>query len=115
MLEMVELWMFALVVISTVFGALGSLFLKLGSKNLKGLKELISNKSLLLGLFLFVLATLFIIVALKFGELSKIFPITSLTYIWVAILSWKFLKESMTATKIAAFVLIIIGVIFVTS
>jgi len=111
---MVELWTFALVVISTVFGALGSLFLKLGSKNLKGLKELISNKSLLLGLFLFVLATIFIIFALKFGELSKIFPITSLTYIWVAIISWRFLKEKMTKEKLAAFVFIVVGILFVT-
>lgn len=110
---MVELWTFALAVVSTVFGALGSLFLKLGSRNLK-VRELISNKSLLLGLFLFVLAAIFIIFALKFGELSKIFPITSLTYIWVAILSWKFLKEKMTKGKTAAFVLILLGIFFVT-
>lgn len=111
---MVDPWVFALVAISTVFGALGSLFLKLGSRNLKGLKELVSNKSLLLGLFLFVLATIFIIFALKFGELSKIFPITSLTYVWVAVLSWKFLKEKMSKEKIAAFVLIVVGILFVT-
>ena len=113
MLEMVELWVFALAVISTVFGALGSLFLKLVSKNLK-VRELISNKSLFLGLFLFVLATIFIIFALKFGELSKVFPITSLTYVWVAVLSWKFLKEKMTKGKTAAFLLIVMGVFFVT-
>lgn len=110
---MVELWIFALAALSTVVGAFGSLFLKLGSKNLK-LKDLISNKALSVGFFLFVIATLLMIVALKFGELSKIFPITSLTYIWVAIISSRFLKERMTREKLAAFVLIIMGIFFVT-
>lgn len=110
---MVELWVFALAVLSTVVGAFGSLFLKLGSRNIK-LKELISNKTLFIGFFLFVVATLLMIVALKFGELSKIFPITSLTYIWVAIISSRFLKEKMSREKLAAFVLIVLGVFFVT-
>jgi uncharacterized membrane protein len=101
-------------VLSTIVGALGSVFLKLGSKNLK-LSELISNKMLFIGFFLFVVATILMIVALKFGELSKIFPITSLTYVWVAILSSRFLKEKMTREKLAAFALIIIGILFVAS
>ena len=111
---MFELWIYPLVVLSTIVGALGSVFLKLGSKNLK-LSELISNKMLFIGFFLFVVAAILMIVALKFGELSKIFPITSLTYVWVAILSSRFLKEKMTREKLAAFALIIIGILFVAS
>ena len=112
---MVELWIFSLVVVSTILGAFGSFFLKLGSKKLTGIKELVSNRELFAGMVLFVFATLLMIIALKFGKLSKIFPITSLTYVWVALISWGFLKEKMTNEKIAAFILIIIGIIFVAS
>ncbi len=112
---MVELWLFSLVVISTVFGAFGSFFLKLGSNKLSGIKNLMANRELLIGLFFFVFATLLMIIALKFGELSKIFPITSLTYMWVALISWKLLKEKMTNEKTTAFILIVIGIIFVAT
>ena len=116
MLEMVELWIYPLMVIATLLGALGSLFLKLGSKHLsRNLKHLLFNKILILGLSLFVLSTILVIIALKFSNLSKIFPMTALTYIWVAILSQRILKEKITREKLAAFILIIIGIIFVTN
>lgn len=102
-------------VIATILGALGSLYLKMGSKQLdKRLRGLI-NKSLITGLILFVISALMVIIALKFGELSKVFPLTALTYIWIALFSWKVLKERVTREKLMAFILIIIGIILVTS
>ncbi len=102
-------------IVATLLGALGSLYLKMGSKQSdKGLKGLI-NKSLIAGLVLFFVSALMVIIALKFGELSKVFPLTAMTYIWVAIFSWKILKEKVTREKIGAFILIVIGIILVTS
>jgi len=112
---MVEFWIYPLMVVATFLGALGSVFLKLGSAHLSDIKSAILNKRLILGLSLFTISAILVIVALKFGELSKVFPMTSMTYIWVAILSSKILRESFRKEKVAAFVLIIIGIIFVTS
>lgn len=113
---MVEFWIYLLMVVATLLGAFGSLYLKMGSKQLnKGIKNFIFNKTLIIGLVLFTVSALLVIIALKFGELSKIFPMTALTYMWVAIISWKVLKEKMTHEKLAAFILIIMGIIFVTS
>lgn len=111
---MTEFWIYPLMIVATSLGAIGSVFLKLGSKHLTGVKSLILKKELTLGVSLFTISALLVIIALKFGELSKVFPMTALTYIWVAILSSRVLKESFRKEKIAAFVLIVIGIAFVT-
>lgn len=111
---MVEFWIYPLMVVATLLGAFGSLYLKMGSKHLeRGIKNLIFNKTLIIGIALFTASALLVIIALKFGDLSKVFPMTALTYVWVAILSWRFLKEKMTREKLAAFALIVLGIFFV--
>ena len=115
MLEMVEVWIYPLMVVATLLGAFGSLYLKMGSRHLeRGVKNLIFNKMLIAGAVLFTASALLVVIALKFGDLSKVFPMTALTYVWVAILSWRFLKEKMSREKLAAFVLIVVGIFFVT-
>ncbi|MBI2084701.1 MAG: EamA family transporter [Candidatus Aenigmarchaeota archaeon] len=110
---MVDILPVSLAVIATVLGATASIFFKLASKKVHGIKEFLHNKEFFAGGFLFAISTLFMISALKFGELSEIFPLTALTYIWVAILSVRILKENMSAVKIAGFMLIILGILFV--
>ncbi len=111
---MVELLAISLAVISTIVATFGFVFLKLGTKKITNVKEFIFNIRLIIGIIFFLISTVFMVSALKLGNLSEIFPVTSLTYIWVALSSWKFLKERMTIKKIVAFGLIVIGVIFVT-
>ena len=50
------------------------------------------------------------VVALKHGELSLLYPIISLSYVWVAILSVLIFHETMNALKIAGICVIMIGV-----
>ncbi len=52
--------------------------------------------------------------ALKYGRLSLLYPITSLSYVWVSLLSVKFLKENMNNYKWIGISLIILGVILIT-
>ncbi|MBI2543299.1 MAG: EamA family transporter [Candidatus Aenigmarchaeota archaeon] len=110
---MIELWVISLVVLSTILGAFGSLFFKFGSEA-KSVKKLFFNRNFLAGMVLFVVATVLGIIALKFGELSKIFPITSLTYVWVAFISAVFLKERITKHKLLALLFIVVGIILIT-
>ena len=101
-----------LVVIATFFGAFGSLYLKKGSVKF-GLKNLF-NWKLMFGGFIYVLSTVFFIFALKRGDVSILYPITALTYIWVSLLSVKVLKEKMNKFKWMGIVLIMIGVVIIT-
>lgn len=102
-------------VVSTFFGATGSLFLKKGSKDFKfNIPKLIKNWKLMLGTFFYVVSALIFVWVLKSTELSVLYPMNSLAYIWVAFLSIKYLNEKMSALKWIAVLLIILGVFFVT-
>jgi len=97
-----------LAIVSTIFAALGALYFKKSSAKLR-IKNIIKNKYLILGIIFYFGSSLFFIPALKFGDLSFIYPFVSLGYIWTVLLSVKFLKEKMTLVKWIAIVLIVIG------
>ena len=80
--------------ICSIFGAIGQLFFKLGSKDLTfNLIEQLSNYKLIIGLFFYGIATIGYVFALKQVKLSILYPIVALSYVWVMILSIIFLKE----------------------
>lgn len=97
------------IIIATWIGAFGALFLKKGS-NFK-FKEFYKNYTLFFGLLLYGLSSILFIYTLRFGELSIIYPLTSLSYVWVICLSIWFLKEKITKRKWLGIIFIIIGVI----
>jgi len=108
---MTELWAILLVVFATLIGSWGSLLLKKGAEAFSlNLRKLFSNYHVLLGLFLYVVSSVFFIWALTGGELTVLYPVTSLTYIWVALMSVKFLNERMNKFKWLGIVLIMVGI-----
>jgi uncharacterized membrane protein len=110
-----ELSAILLTIFATFIGAFGSLYLKKGSKHVsKDFFKLITNYELLFGIFLFLFSSVFYITALKYGELSLLYPITSVSYIWVSLLSVKFLNENMNKYKWLGITLIVIGVVFIS-
>ena len=103
-----------IMLLCTLFTAAGQLFFKYGSKTFEwDLYSLITNYNLIGGLFLYGVGALLLIVALKFGDLSVIYPIVSLTFIWVMIISSLILKETINNFKIGAVIFIIFGVVLV--
>jgi drug/metabolite transporter (DMT)-like permease len=50
------------------------------------------------------------IIALKHGELSVLYPLISLSYVWVAIAAVVLFHESMNPSKIAGICIIMAGV-----
>jgi len=108
----VELWAIGLVILATVFGAFGPIFFKRGSKNFK-LMTIYRNYNFILGIGFYAIGTLLFIPALKGGELSVLYPLVSLSYIWVSLLSVKMIGEKMNKFKWIGILLIIIGVTFI--
>ena len=102
-----------LVIVSTLLAAFGSLFLKKSSKEFNLSIKGILNKNLIFGGIIYVLSTLFFIAALRRGEVSILYPITSLSYIWVSIISVLLLKEKMNKFRYIGILLIMIGVILI--
>jgi drug/metabolite transporter (DMT)-like permease len=71
---------------------------------------MITNVRLLAGYTLYGVFTAMMTVALRHGELSRLQPIISLTYVWVAFLSVVIFGESVNPYKLAGIVVIIAGV-----
>ncbi len=98
----------AAVFLCTIIGAFGALFLKEASAKIS-LQHLL-NKKLIFGILCYGTGMFINIAALRFGDLSVLYPLNSLTYIWVTLLSKYRLKEDINKFKIAGIALIILGV-----
>jgi drug/metabolite transporter (DMT)-like permease len=71
---------------------------------------LMTDIPLIAGLAIYGLGSVLMIIALKHGELSVLYPLIALSYVWVAILSVLLFHESMHAAKIAGICIIMAGV-----
>ena len=109
-----KLWAILLVVFATLIGAFGPILLKKASaKSLSKISSLATNYNLFGGVALYGIGTILFIPALRGGELSVLYPFVALSYIWVSLLSTKFLGEKMNKYKWMGIALIIMGVSFI--
>ncbi|MFH0979182.1 MAG: EamA family transporter [Candidatus Woesearchaeota archaeon] len=110
-----EPWAIGLVLLATIVGAFGPVFMKKASGRMKfSLKSLLTNHYLILGFLLYGLSTVLFVPALKGGDLSVIYPIVSVTYVWVSLLSIHYLKEKMSVWKWAGIFFVLLGVVLIT-
>ena len=108
---MTELWSIGLVILATLIGAMGPIMLKKASaRKLSNFKSLSTNYHLFIGVSLYAAGTLLFVPALKGGDLSVLYPFVALNYVWVSLLSVKFLGEKMNKLKWLGIFLIILGV-----
>ncbi|MBI4018214.1 MAG: hypothetical protein HY368_01250 [Candidatus Aenigmarchaeota archaeon] len=103
-----------LVVIATFFTTIAQLSFKLGSAD-SGLLigPLTLNPVIAIGFVSYAIAALLFINALRGGELSLLYPLWSLSFVWIFLASSLLLKESVTALNWLGVLLIILGVSFV--
>lgn len=103
----------AIVFFSTLFTSAGQILFKFSSKNLF-LSSFFLNIEFIVGISFYVLGAILLIIALKYGELSILYPIYSLSYIWVSLLSPIFFpSDEMNLVKWFGILLIIAGVSFI--
>jgi multidrug transporter EmrE-like cation transporter len=101
----------------TVFGAAAQILMKTGAKGLPpggGFLDTIigifTNPYLFTGYSLYGLSTILLILALRHGELSILYPVFALTYVWVAILSVVIFQEQMPPMRILGIATVVCGV-----
>lgn len=106
-----QLWAVIVVIAGTFIGSFGPILFKKATKNLNFHPiKLITNYILMLGFFLYGISAIFFIIAIRGGELSVLYPLVSINYIWVSFLSIKFLNEKMNLYKWLGIIMIIFGV-----
>ena len=107
------------VLIATISNAIGTTLLKKGSKKFKleitinGIIQIIKNYYIICGITLYGISGIFFVLALKLGNLSVVYPLSSMSYIFVTILSIYYLKERMNNYKWIGICFIILGIVLI--
>lgn len=100
-----------LVLVGSFFGSFGAVFLKLGAEHMKGrLTRLLSNYWLATGIAFYLLSSVFYMMGVSQGQLTVLYPMVSLGYIWAMLWARIFFKEPFTMAKIGGLAMIIFGV-----
>jgi multidrug transporter EmrE-like cation transporter len=84
--------------------------LKLGSAHLRRGMRHIFNIQIAAGVGLFLLSSVFFVKGIKDGELSVLYPMVSLGYVWTLLWSRLFFKEPLTRPKFIALGMILAGI-----
>jgi drug/metabolite transporter (DMT)-like permease len=103
-----------LILISSFIGSFAAVFLKLGAEYMRpGIKGVVSNYRLALGVALYLLSSVFFVMGVAQGELTILYPMVSLGYIWTLLWAYLFFKEPFGRSKVFGLALIIVGVAFI--
>ncbi len=102
----------ALVFGCTILGAVAQILMKSGANVLSTTNpvEILTNPPLFAGYCLYGLSTVLLVLALRDGELSILYPVISLTFAWVTLLSVIVFDEALNPLKVAGIAVIILGV-----
>lgn len=101
-----------LVFCCTLIGAAAQVFFKLGASTIArpSAAEVLLNPPLIFGYCLYGVSTMLLVLALRRGQLSLLYPVISLTYVWVTILSVLIFRESLNVYKVIGLMIVVAGV-----
>lgn len=117
---------YTLAVIAVCIGSIGQIILKIGTNNYPGsissdfyssffsFLKIVFFPQIFIGLSCYAVSALLWIIVLSHLEVSKAYPILGLSYIFVLLLSFFLLGESLTLTKILGSFLILFGVMLIS-
>lgn len=102
----------ALVFACTILGAAAQILMKSGSGVVStfNVVSILTNVSLFGGYCLYGVSTVLLMLALRDSELSILYPVISLSYVWVTFLSVFIFQETLNFFKILGISTIVIGV-----
>jgi drug/metabolite transporter (DMT)-like permease len=98
---------------ASVVGSFGAVFLKLGAARTHAGILSFLNVRLALGVFLYLGSSVFYTAGIRHGQLSVLYPMVALGYVWTLLWARLFFQEQFTRQKFAGLALILIGVFFV--
>ena len=108
-------WAIILVLFITALTSSAQLLYKLGADRLSSdLLMLLSNWPLLLGMLVYAIGAVLLIIALKHGEVTILYPIIATSYIWVALFSWLLFGESISYLKLMGIISIVVGIVLIS-
>lgn len=108
-------WAIALVFFFTFLTSAAQILYKMAAGRLVfDLMGLLTNWPLILGGVLYIVSAILMIISFKGGELSVLYPLIALSYVWVSLLSPIFFpQDSMNPLKWGGVFVILLGVSFI--
>jgi multidrug transporter EmrE-like cation transporter len=101
-----------LVLAASFIGSFGAVFLKSGAEKLhRDLRTLLTNWRLALGVGFYLVSSFFFVLGVREGELTILYPMVSLGYVWTLVWSRLFFKERMTRDKFLGIGLVLAGIV----
>lgn len=101
-----------LVFFASFIGSFGAVFLKMGAGRLhRDVKTVLLNWRLAVGVAVYLLSFIFYYLGVREGELSVLYPMVSLGYIWTLAWSRLFFKEPVSHRKVIGIGLIMAGIV----
>ena len=103
----------ALVLVGSLIGSLGAIFLKWGANALtRDWRSIAFNWKLGVGVATYLVSSILFVKGMSNGELSLLFPMVSVGYVCTLVWSRLFFNEQITKAKLAGVGLILIGIVF---
>jgi multidrug transporter EmrE-like cation transporter len=99
-----------IVIFCTLFTSSGQIFWKFASSNLDTFSSIITNIPLILGFVFYGIGAVLLIIALKYADLSLIYPFIALSFVWVNIASIVLFRENISMVNWAGIISITLGV-----
>lgn len=100
-----------LVVVGSFIGSFGAVLLKAGAGRLsRSVRSVVTNWRLGIGVAAYGLSSVFFVLATTRGELTILYPLVSLGYLWTLIWAKLFFNEPLTKFKFFGVGLILAGV-----
>jgi len=101
-----------LVFVASFIGSFGAVFLKWGAGRLhRQWKTLILNWRLALGVAFYLLSSFFFVLGVRRGELTILYPMVSLGYVWTLLWSRIFFGEKLTRNKVVGIGMVLAGIV----
>ena len=122
-----------ILLVAIALGAVGQIFLKSGVGAVKEkyadevgaelpevendvpgsyiLKSFVTTPLILLGFLCYGVSSMFYLMALNKLDLSYAYPLIALSYVMVALLSWKYLGEDLPPLRIVGLAVVLVGVL----
>ena len=104
-----------LVSLCTILGAAAQILMKKGADpGIHGMIptviRIFTNLNMFSGYALYGVSTVLLVLALRKGQLSMLYPVIALTFVWVAILSVVIFHENLSPMRVAGITTVVLGV-----
>jgi drug/metabolite transporter (DMT)-like permease len=105
-------WALWTIILCTLCTSSAAILNKMGANIAElSIKGLLMNHYLIAGLILLATASVLLMISLKGGDVSIVYPVIATSYVWVTIFSGLFFHEQINAFKMIGIAFIVGGVI----